>query len=329
MNKIILIFALLAVGTFAYSATEELKPLWSSWKLYHGKSYSAGEEAARFAIFVENFKKVVEFNSLDQGVKLGLNSFSDLTADEFSSLKAGCYVGQTPRPEVEADIDYSVLDLPTSVDWRTKNVVTPVKDQGQCGSCWSFSTTGALEALYAIKTGKLLSFSEQQIVDCDHTDMGCNGGLPAQALAYTAQNGIMQESYYPYTAHDGTCRFNPSTATKVNTGYTAVQTKNSDALKAALVNQPVSIAIEADQAIFQQYKSGVISNKLFKKCGANLDHAVLAVGYGSIDGVDAFYVKNSWGEGWGQSGYVYISTDGKANGGNGVCGILADPVVPK
>jgi KDEL-tailed cysteine endopeptidase len=325
MQKVFIIFALLALSAIATPVNMgELKTLWSSWKIYYGKAYGLAEEAARLAIFVENYKKVISFNAENDDVKLAMNKFADLTAEEFSTVHAGCYNNGGKTIDVPAQDEDFVGDLPASVDWRTQGAVTPVKNQGQCGSCWSFSTTGALEGLYYLNKKKLLSFSEQQIVDCDTKDSGCNGGLPYQAMQYTAQAGLEAEDDYPYTAQDGTCTYKKLKAYNVNSNYKLVTTRNPTALKTALVNQPVSIAIEADQNVFQLYSTGVIK----KKCGANLDHAVLAVGYTTINGDEAFIVKNSWGTDWGNQGYVYISTDGKANNGNGVCGILGQPVIP-
>jgi len=183
-----------------------------------------------------------------------------------------------------------------------------------------------LEAWWVID-GKnpLLSFSEQQIVDCDTNDDGCDGGLPYQALEYTAANRLDTESDYPYKAADGECESKRFKGKNVNKGYTLVQTKSPTAVKNVLAEQVVSVGIEADQDVFQFYSSGVIA----KDCGDALDHAVLVVGYDTFNGTEAFIVKNSWGQEWGNAGYVYISTDGKANDGNGVCGILGQPVVAK
>jgi C1A family cysteine protease len=321
----LIVFCLLAVALCSMPVNlEELRGLWSSWKVYYGKSYGVAEEGARFAIFVENYKKIVAFNAENDKVKQAINKFSDITAEEFSTLHAGCYNNGGKNIVVPAENEYTVYNNPTSVDWRTQGAVTPVKNQGQCGSCWSFSTTGSLEGLYFINKGKLLSFSEQQIVDCDTNDNGCEGGLPYQAMEYTADAGLEAEDTYPYTAADGDCAYKKLKATKTNSDYQLIQTQSADALKAAIVKQPVSIGIEADQSVFQSYSSGVIQ----KKCGDQLDHAVLAVGYTTVNGVEAYIVKNSWGSDWGQEGYVYISTDPTQNGGNGVCGILGQPSVP-
>jgi len=219
--------------------------------------------------------------------------------------------------------DFTHPHIPTSVDWRSKGVVTPIKNQGQCGSCWTFSTTGVLEGYHAIQTGTLLSFSEQQIVDCaTSAGEGCGGGWPYLAVQYAASAGLEQESQYPYTAEDGSCQYDQSEALVVNDGYAFVTTDSSSALMAAIATMPVSVLIEADQDVFQLYTSGIIGPD--DGCGDSLDHAVLAVGYNS----QSFIIKNSWGADWGDQGYVYLSTDGSANAGAGVCGVLSQPLVP-
>ena len=182
MQKLLIIFALLAITTMAstHINMDEMKSLWSSWKIYNGKTYAVAEETARFAIFVENYKKVIEFNAVHENLKLAMNKFADLTAEEFGSIYIGSAL-QKPdyQPEAVRDtVDYSVFDLPDSVDWRTKGAITAVKDQGQCGSCWAFATTGVLEAWHFLNKNILLSFSEQQMVDCDTDNFGCGGGYP-------------------------------------------------------------------------------------------------------------------------------------------------------
>jgi len=326
--KTILVIALLFVAGFASITTaDQMSSMWEAWKAQHGKTYSALEETARFGIFSHNYKKIQQFNAENDTPQLAVNKFADLTASEFKSLHSSCGFYESNEEKVAANTQYFGYGaLPASVDWRAKGAVTPVKNQGQCGSCWTFSTTGVLEGWNFIKNGELLSFSEQQIVDCDtDTNQGCDGGWPYLAIEYAAQNGLETESEYPYTAQDGTCRYKSSEAHKVNNNYTFVTANSTAQLKSALVSSPVSVLIEADQDVFQFYKSGVI--KL--NCGANLDHAVLAVGYHKVGPLEAFIVKNSWGTDWGEDGYVHIWDSQAVNGGQGVCGILAQPVIPK
>lgn len=326
MQKTLFVASLLVLAAFSFSVNyDEMTSLWGSWKAQHGKTYATmGEEKARFAIFMDNFHHILKFNAESKSVKLAMNHFGDLTGEEFKEQNSRCAHIEDDEELVRSNtVKFDTTNLPTSVDWRTKGVVTPVKNQQQCGSCWAFSTTGVIEGYYAIKNGKLLSFSEQQIVDCDTTCYGCGGGWPYLAVEYAAQNGLETESDYPYTAMDGTCKYSKSKAVQTNNGYAFVTPDSANDLMAAIVNSPVSVAIEADQSVFQFYSSGVISSG----CGDGIDHAVLAVGYTTVSGEQAYIVKNSWGTSWGDQGYVYISTDGSPNQGEGVCGILYQPVI--
>ena len=214
-----------------------------------------------------------------------------------------------------------------SVNWVEAGAVTPVKDQGQCGSCWAFSTTGSLEGAHFVATGDLLSFSEQQLVDCAflaYGNLGCSGGLQDNAYNYyEAGYKAELESVYPaYTASRSSCRYDESSATSVTVSdYTHVTENNVDQMKAGLNIAPLAIAIEADKFCFQTYSSGVFDNT---KCGTNLDHAVLAVGYGTENGQEYWLVKNSWNTTWGDEGYIKIAiVDGE-----GICGVQMDPEYP-
>jgi len=324
MSKVILLICLIGMAS-AFENESMMSSLWSIWKTQHQKEYSSIEEPTRFGIFVENFNKVQRLNAEEEDLRFVLNKFADLTTYEFKAIYASSGFFEPHRKFVGRNsVRFPVGNLPASVDWRDKGAVTPVKDQGQCGSCWTFSTTGVIEGAYFIKNGKLLSFSEQQIVDCD-TDQneGCNGGWPYLAVEYAAKNGLELESDYPYTAQDGKCQYKKAKAVTVASGYQFVTANDTDQLKSALVNSPVSVLIEADEDVFQFYSSGVIR----KNCGANLDHAVLAVGYQKLGLYEAFIVKNSWGTSWGSAGYVNIGTNQKQNNGQGVCGILAQPLI--
>jgi C1A family cysteine protease len=270
---------------------------------------------------------------------LGHNKFSHLNTEEFSMVlntnKYFEYDTSVYDDDTTSDDDNALFDdylsvedvyLPLSVDWTTQGAVTGVKDQGNCGSCWSFSATGALEGAYKIKYGTLISFSEQNLVSCDNIDSACNGGLMDNAFTWTMRNGgLCTESGYPYTSgttgQKGTCMTTCSKNVNVAPrSYTDVQKNSDSALMTAIAKQPVSIAIQANQPDFQLYKSGVLTGN----CGTNLDHGVLAVGYGTwTDGTDYYKVKNSWGTGWGMGGYILIQR-GK-NQQCGECGILCGP----
>ena len=237
---------------------------------------------------------------------------------------------------IQEKVGLSMNNLPESVDWVKAGAVTPVKNQGQCGSCWSFSTTGSLEGAYYNTYGTLPSFSEQQLVDCDNRknggkDMGCNGGLMDNAFTWIEKNGgLCSEDDYPYTSGDtktaGTCQTTCDVVdNSVVTTFTDVHPSNDVDMMTALSKQTVSIAIEADQQAFQLYKSGVFTGT----CGTNLDHGVLTVGYGTLDGQDYYKVKNSWGATWGDEGYILLGRGDEFNKGQGQCGMLLQASYPE
>lgn len=326
-----------------------------------------------FRNWIENDKFIEETNSRNLTYSLGHNHFSGMDSTEFGNymgfesnaetlsghihmdkIKAtlaeikcldGCVKSYDASDKLStvscvkkcltANDQLHMTSIPDSVNWVKSGGVTGVKDQGQCGSCWSFSTTGALEGAYFIKYDSLPSFSEQQLVDCDNRhnggkDMGCNGGLMDNAFAWIEKNGgLCTEADYPYTSGKtksaGSCE---TTCTVVDnskiTTFTDVKHDSDSAMMAALAQQPVSIAIQADQKEFQLYKSGVFTGS----CGTKLDHGVLAVGYGTLDGEDYYLVKNSWGTVWGDNGYIRMGRGDSYNNGKGQCGMLQQASYP-
>ena len=291
------------------------------------KRYETFQELElRFEIFRENVRTIVLHNlDSNQNFTMGINQFSDLTSDEFKEM----YVSGL-KTEVGSygckSFSSSASSAPASVDWRNEHAVTSVKDQGQCGSCWTFSATGAIEGAWSISTGQLIDLSEQEMVDCatgiSYGSRGCSGGTMEGAFKFVIANGQCSLASYPYTAKDGTCQ-KCSAVAKI-TSCSDVKPNDQISLKAAVAQQPVAVAIEADTRYFQSYSSGILTST---SCGTTLDHGVLVVGYGEENGQKYWLVKNSWGTSWGDKGYVKIARSESANDA-GICGIAMDPSFP-
>jgi len=283
----------------------------ASWMAEYKKVYASDEYHVRFANFKATLAKIEKLNAED-GAVFGLNSFADLSEQEFRES----YLMKKPVEYVESSPATPFMaapGAPTTFDWRTRNVVTPVKNQASCGSCWAFSATEAIESAWIIagKATTAIDLSPQQIVDCDHTNSGCGGGWPDKAMTYVHNAGGLEGiAHYPYTAKDGKCIFQAQyVEAKVAAYETATKAKDETTLQANLLAWgPLSICVDA--TTWQTYRSGVISSKQCCPGSCSLDHCVQLVGYNTTASPAHWIVRNSWGVGWGVSGYIYLEMGG-------------------
>ena len=327
-------FSYIFVLTYLSLSYASITDRFYNWVNTHNIDLHVSDYDHVFENWFNNDKFIQQHNAKNLSYTLGHNRYSGLNNEEFRQLMT------TPLTHNEnhlrgflSSLSTTDLSIPSSIDWRALGAVTPVKDQGQCGSCWSFSVTGALEGIYQITNNKLVSFSEQELVDCSNIknggpNMGCNGGNMQPTFDWISKNGgLCSESSYPYisgsTKTAGTCQHTCSlvSGSKV-TSSIAVKPKSDIDMVTALSQQPVSIAIEADQREFQLYASGIFNSL---NCGQNLDHGVLLVGYSP----DYYIMKNSWGTSWGESGYMRMARGSQYNSGAGQCGLLLEGSYPK
>merc|ERR1719310_1285406 len=312
-----------SLAVLAAANAPDYAAMWQKFKVDYSKDYSkngADDEQQRFEIFKTNVDIIEEHNAKKLSWELGINEFADLTSEEFFSTRLG-YKPEATRLGTKVPFP-NITDVADSVNWVTAGAVTPVKNQQRCGSCWAFSTTGALEGAFKIAGNPLTSLSEEDLVQCNSvTDHGCQGGLMDNAFDWVEKNGICSEADYPYTSGGGvtgTCKKTCKPIVTI-TGHTDVPSGDEASLKAAVSKQPVSVAIEADKSAFQLYKGGVLDNPA---CGKQLDHGVLVVGYGTDGGKDYWKVKNSWGATWGEKGYLRMVRNKNR------CGISTQPSYP-
>jgi cathepsin L len=323
-----------AVAPVVKQDTDNGAEVATAWRLFvktYGKQYnSKTDEESHKQAFAANLRKIEQHNRLHsfglQTFKMGVNKYSDMTLESFVRQMNGYKVNHNASHVVTTYLSPNVkVKLPDQVDWRTEGYVTDVKDQGQCGSCWSFSSTGSLEGQTFRKTGSLTSLSEQNLVDCStsYGNHGCNGGSMSYAFQYIQENnGIDTEDSYPYEATDDDCRFTPDSVGATCSGSTSLPEGDEEALKEAVATVgPVSVAIDANHESFKMYSSGVYDEP---DCSSEqLDHAVLVVGYGTLNGQDYWLVKNSWGASWGMQGYIMMSRNQ-----NNQCGIASSAIYP-
>jgi cathepsin L len=320
---LVLLASALLVAFVAAKSESEYENQWNSFIATYEKTYSTIESVHRYNIFKQNVDFIENFNNNGSGksYQVAINKFADLTNQEFNQMYNGYKMSaKQANPTFVAESSAA----PTSWDWRTKGAVTPIKDQGQCGSCWAFSTVGSTEGCHFLTTGKLVSLSEQDLVDCSDSEgnQGCDGGLMDDGFQYIIDNkGIDTETCYPYNAVDGTCHYSKSCCGSTVTSFSDVTSGSESALLTAVYSAPTSVAIDASQSSFQFYSGGVYYEPA---CSSQqLDHGVLAVGYGTSGSSAYWIVKNSWGTSWGLKGYILMSRNKNNN-----CGIATMASLP-
>ncbi|KAL9244473.1 hypothetical protein vseg_018248 [Gypsophila vaccaria] len=296
------------------------------WMHENNREYKdVKEREKRFAIYKSNVEFIDRINSQNLSFTLIDNKFADMTNDEFNAKFTGGVMSDVVPSDSHEEInvtDYGAL--PTTVDWRKQGAVTPIKNQGTCGSCWAFTTAASVESYHKIKTGTLLSLSEQQLMDCARggINRGCNGGSIELALRYVQSKGSVLEKDYPYKGRDGVC--NQATVAKkavTITGYKNVPRNNEQALQAAVAKQPVGVGLESNMFV-QLYRGGLFTGF----CGTNLNHAMTAIGYGEEGGNKYWLLKNSWGTNWGEKGFIRMKRDVISR--SGLCGLAKQASYP-
>jgi len=322
-----IVLACLMSVAIAAPFSAELDTYWETYKQTYNKNYDDMHEVFRRAIWEKNLQHIrqhnLESDMGQHGFTLGTNEYSDMSNDEFVAQMTGHMGNQTVR-HGSLFMASQNLQVPSTMDWRDHGLVTPVKNQGQCGSCWAFSTTGSLEGQHKKKSGTLVSLSEQNLVDCSKNgNQGCNGGLMDYGFDYIKNNGgIDTEQSYPYEAKDDVCRFKKADVGATVSGYVDVPSQDEDALMRASASiGPISVAIDASNYSFQLYRNGIYKEPACSP--TQLDHGVLVVGYGTLDGEDYWLVKNSWGKSWGMDGYIMM-----ARNLNNQCGVATQASYP-
>ena len=316
MNKILILFSILSLTLSLRDGLKEEKNLFRFFQHFvkkYEKKYSSVEEyMARFKVFKSNLKRANQNSSFKQGI----TQFSDMTPNEFRRIYLNLNINILNTIKYEKAKEINGEEPPEAFNWLDKKVLTDIKNQGSCGSCWAFSAVGNIEALYYLKYGENVRFSEQQLVDCDTYDLGCNGGLMETAYQWIIENkGLTTEAEYPYVGRDQKCKTGKKVAVELES-YVLLNTTDEEYIKKYLYNVgPLAIAINADP--FQYYMGGIIDESAYSCDPEGLNHGVVLVGYGHDEDEDKDYwlIRNSWGKRWGEKGYVRVAR------GKGVCGV--------
>ncbi|GAV59781.1 LOW QUALITY PROTEIN: Peptidase_C1 domain-containing protein/Inhibitor_I29 domain-containing protein [Cephalotus follicularis] len=304
------------------ASEEGLWDLYKKWRSYHTISHSLEEKRQCFNMLKENLMHIQKVNQMDKPYKLGLNMFSDMTIDQLHCMLLHAWHPESRRP-TGFMLHENTDRLPPSIDWREKGAVTDVKDQGHCGSCWAFSSVAAVEGINKIKTGELVSLCEQELIDCNTKNHGCEGGFMEQALDLVRKSdGLTTEKNYPYRAKDGTCDSSKMNDPIVVIDDYEVPDNDESALLKAVANHPVAVAIDDGGADFL-CRGKVLTGP----CGMELNHGVAVVGYGKTqDGTKYWIVRNSWGDDWGEKGYIRMQRE--IDEAEDLCGITLEASYP-
>jgi cysteine peptidase B len=307
MRVVVVALVLAAVCALGHA---DYATMFKNFKQQYNKQYPTAEaEAHRYAIFVQNMKKAAHFNKVNPLASFGVNEFADLSAEEFKTRHNSdkIYAKKKSMQKPVANL-YKADQLVAgqAIDWRTKGAVTPVKNQGQCGSCWSFSTTGGIEGQWFMAGNPLTSLSEQELVSCDTIDSGCNGGLMDQAMEWLLQahgGSIVTEASYPYVSGNGnvpTCSMQGTVVGATITNHQDLPHDETQMATWVYSNGPLSIAVDATS--WQTYTGGIMTNCI----SSQIDHGVLIVGFDDTNSPPYWIIKNSWGASWGESGYIRV-----------------------
>jgi len=325
--RVLFALALLIAVAFAARTEKEYRDAFTAWMRENKMSYASSEFHSRYRKFKTNLDFVEAFNAQKHTFTVATNKFAALSNAEYNKIyngfRAPAGYNFHSMPAVKSHVK-----LPDTFDWRTQGAVTGVKNQAQCGSCWAFSTTGSMEGCHKLTGGTLVSLSEQNLMDCSWSqgNQGCNGGLMTSSMDYIIANGgIDTESSYPYTAESSqNCQYSASNKGSTLGSYTNIQSGSETDLQNKVSTGPTSVAIDASQSSFQMYSGGVYQDP---SCSSSqLDHGVLAIGWGTDSGTDYWLVKNSWGTDWGMSGFIEMLRDTVSNGN--MCGIATMATIP-
>ncbi|KAF7233891.1 hypothetical protein EG68_12565 [Paragonimus skrjabini miyazakii] len=290
---------------------DNARELYEQFKRDYGKRYTNDDDEKRFAIFKDNLVRAQNYQLQEQGTaKYGVTQFSDLTPEEFAAKFLSSRMdGQVERVQLN-----NLKSAPESFDWREKGAVTPVENQGKCGSCWAFSVAGTVEGQWFLKTGQLVSLSKQQLVDCDVKDSGCRGGYPPMTYGEIIRmGGLEAQKDYPYVGREQTCQLDRSKLLARIDAYIILEANEEKQAAWLAEHGPTSAGLNAFYLQFYQHG---ISHPSKSQCEPDwLNHGVVSVGYGTENGIPYWIIKNSWGAEWGESGYFRLYR------GDGTCGI--------